>query len=494
MKKSGGALLSMLNLDRQSSTPLIRQLENKMRKVVLDGVLPHATRLPSTRQLAEELGVSRLTVKNAFEQLTNEGYLETKRGAGTYVAQLSAGDLPVRLSARPRRKRLQKHNLISPHMTQAQDSFATTRLSHTSAFRPGIPALDLFPRRNWADAVSRAIRSHDCALLGYGSSNGLNEFRSAISSHVRDNRGIECLPDQIIITAGAQQAFTLVLLSLLTLGKTIWMEDPGHIAFRDAAKLYGYNIESVPLDTEGFSLEYALNHYKSSNLIFVTPSHQHPMGMTMSLRRRLDLLDVAQSAGSWIIEDDYDSAFHYEERPQPALKAMDKHGRVFYVGSFSKTMFPAIRLGYLICPPGLNTIFSTAETLLIQNVSPLQQKAMACFMEDGSFNTHIRRMKQIYRSRRDVLITALEEQASHLLHNKPCRAGMHLATHFLDETVSDQTMAQKLWNVGIDCLPLSIFRDKATIPPGLLLGFATAPESIIHEKVTKAVLEIEKAL
>ena len=270
------------------------------------------------------------------------------------------------------------------------------------------------------------------------------------------------------------------------------MEDPGHIAFVDAATLQGHRIDPVPLDGEGFSLDYALANYDACNLMFVTPSHQHPLGMTMSLSRRLELLEVAHATGAWIIEDDYDSEFHYEERPQPALKALDNRGQVLYIGSFSKSMFPAMRLGYLICPPGLGPAFAAAETLLSQNVSLLQQRAMAYFMEDGNYNAHIRRMRVAYKNRRDVLVQALAEHASHILTAEACRAGMHLVTRFNDPTVSDQVMAQQLWDAGIDCLPLGIFRNKAEVAPGLLLGFACAPEREIRGKILQAVRILEQ--
>ncbi len=494
MKKTGGAMLSMLNLDRQSGMPLTRQLENKIRKAVLDGSLPQNARMPSTRQLATDLGVSRLTIKNAFEQLTTEGFLETRRGSGTYVAILSTGITPIKSSSKRRRKRTSKVGPIAPHVQRIQNSLATTRLSHVRAFRPGIPALDLFPRRAWSEAYSRALRSHDSFLLGYGPSSGLDQLKAAIAAHVLDSRGIECDPNQVVITSGAQQAFSLILLTLLTPGDTIWMEDPGHIAFRDAANLHGFGIGSVPLDAEGFSLSSALATYDPCNLIFVTPSHQHPLGMTMSLSRRLELLDVAKSQNSWIIEDDYDSEFHYEQRPLPALKALDKQNRVLYVGSFSKSMFPAMRLGYLICPSGLEAAFSAAETLLSQNVSLPQQKAMAYFMEDGSFNSHIRKMKQVYQTRRDTLVTALQNHASNILRPEPCLTGMHLVTRFTNSSVSDQFLANQLWEAGIDCLPLSIFRDQATVDPGLLLGFACAPENQINDKVIRAVRCLEAAM
>ena len=203
MKKTGGALLSMLNVDRQSPTPLTRQLENKIREAILSGALAQNFRIPSTRQLAIDLRVSRLTIKNAFEQLTSEGFLVTRHGSGTYVAELSSADMPLRVSTKRKRRPTKNVENIAPHVKRIQQSLATTRLSQVQAFRPGIPALDLFPRRAWADTVSRAIRSHQAFLLGYGPSSGLKELRSAIAAHVLDSRGIECSSDQIVITSGA---------------------------------------------------------------------------------------------------------------------------------------------------------------------------------------------------------------------------------------------------------------------------------------------------
>lgn len=488
MRKTGGVLLSLLNLERQSSTSLTRQLENRIRKAILDGSLPQTTRMPSTRQLASDIGVSRLTTKTAFEQLISEGFLEARRGSGTYVSRLSIGDLPIATSQRHKRK--PKRIQVSPHMERIQNSMATTQLSHVNAFRPGIPALDLFPRRTWAEAQSRAIRHGENFLLGYGPSSGLDALKSAIAAHVLDSRGIETAPEQIIITSGAQQAFSLILMTLLNTDSSVWMEDPGHIAFRDVARLQGYHVDPIPLDDEGFSLAHAIEVHSRSDLIFVTPSHQHPLGMTMSLTRRLELLDAAQALDSWIIEDDYDSEFHYEERPQPALKALDKRNRVLYVGSFSKSMFPAMRLGYIICPPGLEGAFAAAGTLHSQNVSLIQQQAMAYFMEDGSFNAHIRRMRSAYKSRRDILLAALEQHATGILRAEPCHAGLHLVTRFNDTSLSDLEMAKALWAANIDCLPLSIFYDKADVPPGLLLGFACAPE----DKITKKIAQVAQVL
>ncbi|MCP4008308.1 MAG: PLP-dependent aminotransferase family protein [Proteobacteria bacterium] len=482
VKKTGGALFSTLKIDPSSGTPLYRQLEVKIRQIILNGQLAAETRMPATRQLASDLGISRLTVKNVYEQLIAEGFLWAKQGSGTYVARIQNNDFHAQTFARKQGK-VPLAQRLSARAAWIGRSKATTRLDRVRAFRPGIPALDLFPRRAWADAYSTVLRANNDDYLGYGPSSGLEDLKQAIVEHVLDHRGIECLSSQVTITSGAQQAFSLVALALLEPEDIVWMEDPGHIAIRDSMRLLGIDVRSVPIDAEGFCLDHAVRRYPQSRVMFTTPSHQHPLGVVMSLNRRLELLDYANQSGSWVVEDDYDSEFHYTERALPALQALDSDGRVLYVGSFSKSLFPALRLGYLICPPDLARSFAAAQTLLSQNVSLLQQKALANFMLDGSFNAHIRKMRLAYRQRRDRLIECLERYASDLFELAPCHAGMHLIAWLKAPQLSDSEVAECIWAVGIDCLPVSIFCDKERLRPGLLFGFACAAEIHIERNV-----------
>ena len=486
VKKTGGALISTLNIDAASNTPLYRQLETKLRQLILYGELAAKTRMPATRQLAADLGISRLTVKNVYEQLIAEGFLWARQGSGTYVEQLQSSDLRPQAVAE-KQSEVQADPDLTARALLIGRSKATTRLDRVCAFRPGIPALDLFPRRAWADAYTRVLRVKNDDFLGYGPSSGLEDLKQAIAEHVLDHRGIKCSSSQIIITSGAQQAFSLIAVTLLEPGDVIWMEDPGHIAVRDSMRLLGGDVRSVPICAEGFSLEHATRHYPKSRVMFTTPSHQHPLGVVMSLHRRLALLDYASQFESWIVEDDYDSEFHYTDRALPALQALDSGGRVLYVGSFSKSLFPALRLGYLICPPDLVQSFAAAQTLLTQNGSLLQQKTLANFMSDGNFNAHIRKMKLAYRQRRDCLTESLEQHASDLFELEPCHAGMHLIGWLKASRVSDRKVAECLWAVGIDCLPISIFCDKERLRPGIMLGFACAVEAQIEVNVIRLV-------
>jgi GntR family transcriptional regulator/MocR family aminotransferase len=490
-KKQGGVLLSTLKLDPAAGVPLYRQLENEMRRLVLDGALAANSRLPATRQLSIDLGISRLTVKNVYEQLIIEGFLDARQGAGTFVADISINEISPQVPATNWKTDFDKWQIPAKIAAIGQTK-ATTRLGGVKAFRPGVPALDHFPRRVWASAHSHVMNNNDDHLLGYGLPGGLSELRQAIATHVRDHRGIQCTAEQIIITSGAQQAFSLIALVVLKQSAIVWCEDPGHISARDAMQLMGADIKSVPIDPEGFDLSYATANFGLAALIFTTPSHQHPLGITMSLNRRLDLLDYSTRVGAWIVEDDYDSEFRYVERALPALHALDQSGNVIYVGSFSKSLFPALRLGYLICQPSMIDIFAAGQTLLSQNVSPLQQKVLARFMEDGSYNAHIRKMRILYQKRRDLLIEALENCANDLFELEPCHAGMHLIGWLKDQSADDKDVAKAIWASGIDCLPVSIYCDQQVLRPGIMFGFACASEDKISKNAAKVAAAVRE--
>ena len=478
-KQKGGALMSTFRFAESGGMPIYRQLESGIRRMILDGYLSVGDRLPSSRQLAADLGISRQTVKNVFEQLTIEGFLESRRGSGTFVGDVAVTNLPPEIP----RERPRKNGSRMPLSKRARAiaaTGATTRLDSVGAFRPGVPALDMFPRKAWSAAHSRVMRSGKDTLFGYGPPGGLPEFKRAIRLHVRDHRGIRCNEDQIVITAGAQQAFVLIALTLIKRGSVVWCEDPGHIAVRDAMRLLEADVKHVPIDSQGFDIEYARQRHPRARLIFVTPSHQHPLGITMTLNRRLKLLESVQQLKCWIVEDDYDSEFRYAERTLPAMQALDGSGRVLYVGSFSKSLFPALRIGYVISPPELVDAFTATQTLLSQNVSQLQQQVLAHFMLDGSFNAHIRNMCILYRRRRDLLVQGLRQHAGSFLDIEPCQAGMHLIGWLRDGSANERKVAEAIWSAGIDCLPLSIYCVEQVLRPGILFGFACVPESEIN--------------
>ena len=476
-KSPGGALLSGFDIDRMSDTPIYRQLDAALRRLILDGTLAPGQKLPSTRELSAELGVSRITVKSVYEQLVAEGYAGAKTGAGTFI---SAGlDVEARPKIRKARRRTKPPKLeISDRARAIISSKASARHGKTDPFRPGVPALDLFPVKTWDKYMMEAMTSQNRHNLSYGQVTGSPALRKSIASHLTDARGMQVDPDQILITSGAQQAFVLIAFVLLNKGDTVWYENPGHIAGRDVMQIMGANVAPVPIDSEGMDLSYAKDRHPRPTLIFTTPSHQQPLGTTMSLVRRLALLNHAQENDAWIIEDDYDSEFRYRGRPLPALSALDSERRVFYVGTFSKSMFASMRLGYIVVPPGLVETFAKARNLLGQSSSAVVEEALSRFMDDGRFVEHIRKMRRAYRERRDVLFDCLKNDCAGFLEAQPTDAGMHMLA-WLKNGMDDLTAHNALLSAGIETLPLSVYCLEPFSRPGIVLGFSgTAPSRI----------------
>jgi GntR family transcriptional regulator / MocR family aminotransferase len=375
--------------------------------------------------MAQELGVSRITVKSVYEQLVAEGYALARTGAGTFVSDgLDFETSPI---IKPPRHSARSPNVeISERAKAFMSSRASMHHGETAAFRPGVPALDLFPLKSWNKYLLDAATYADRRYLSYGEVNGSAALRDSIARHLTDARSMQVDTDQIVITSGAQQAFVLIAFVLLNKGDTVWYENPGHIAGRDVLQIMGANVVPVPIDSEGMDLTFATQKHPKPTLIFTTPSHQQPLGTTMSLVRRLALLNYAQENGAWIIEDGYDSEFRYRGRPLPALSALDSERKVFYVGTFSKSMFAAIRLGYIVVPPGLGETFAQARNLLGQNSSAVVEQAMSRFMDDGRFVEHIRKMRRVYRKRRDILFDCLTRDCADSLEPQPTDAGMHM--------------------------------------------------------------------
>ncbi len=482
-KPPGGALLHGFSVDRASPVPIYRQLDAALRRFILDGTLRPAQKLPSTRELAQDLNVSRITVKSVYEQLVAEGYAEARTGAGTFVAQGLDPDYAPSFWL-PRRRAKPPEIEISDHAKMITSSKASIRHGKTDGFRPGVPALDVFPVKAWNKYLFDAMTSHERRNLSYGPVTGSAALRQAVSRHLADARGMQADPHQIVITSGAQQAFVMIAFVLLDRGETVWYENPGHIAGRDIMQAMGARVAPVPIDCEGLDLDIAMSRYPNPTVIFTTPSHQQPLGTTMSLVRRLALLNYAQENGAWIIEDDYDSEFRYRGRPLPALSALDTERRVFYVGTFSKSMFASMRLGYIVVPPGLVDTFAKARNLLGQSSSAVVESAMAQFMDDGRFVEHIRKMRRVYRERRDILYDCLLRDCADHLDVQPTDAGMHMLA-WLKRGIEDQKAHDTLLDAGIDSLPLSVFASERIDRQALVLGFSGVVEKRIPNLVKR---------
>ena len=343
----------MIHIDAQSGEGLQQQVYRSVRRAVLDGILESGTRLPSSRALAGDLRVSRTTTLLAYEQLLAEGYLQTRRGSGTFVAAPLPDDLP--LHASPRRvARAEPPQLSRRGAALAGIPGPARRIGGPPrAFRLGVPSLDRFPLLLWSQLVRRRMRSTTAGQLDYADAAGCLELRKAIADHVQAARGTICAADQVVVVAGAQRALQMIAALLLDPGDRVWLEDPGYPGARSALTQAGARIVPAHVDGQGLDVAAATRRAPDARLAYVTPSNQFPLGVTMSLPRRLALLEWARRTGAWIVEDDYDSEYRYSGRPVPALQGLDGAGSVLFAGSFSKVLFPSLRLGYLVLPPDL---------------------------------------------------------------------------------------------------------------------------------------------
>jgi GntR family transcriptional regulator/MocR family aminotransferase len=481
------ATLLTLPLDPAAATPLFRQVYEGLRRGILDGTLAPGARLPATRGLAEELGVSRNTVLNAYEQLLAEGYLEGKAGSGTYVPRTLPEDmLQVRQTNESQRPAPAKRRALSRRgEVLAGVSAAVPRTwGVPRPFRPGVPALDAFPFETWMRLVARHQRRPPPELLGYGHPAGYLPLRKAIAAHLGPARAVHCDPEQVLVTTGSQQGLDLVARLLLDVGDAAWVEDPGFTSARASLQGAGVVPVPVPVDDDGLDVAAGSTRHPNARLVYVTPSHQYPLGVTMGLSRRLALLDWARRADAWVVEDDYDSEFRYAGRPLAALQGLDRDGRVFYLGTFSKALFPALRLGYLVVPPDLVEAFTNARGVIDRQAPTLMQAVVADFLAEGHFVRHIRRMRTLYAQRQEALLRAARRELGGLLEVCPCATGLHLVG-WLDEGRPDRAASQAAAKAGVEAPPVSAYRAERRGRGGLLLGYAGSDERHIRDGVRR---------
>jgi GntR family transcriptional regulator/MocR family aminotransferase len=471
MHKTKTAAPILVALDRRSRVPLLRQIYVAMRDAILSGRLASGARLPTTRDLAADLGVSRTIVVLAYERLATEGYLVGRRSAGTFVAPLGAARAPARRpAARPAEPG------IGLMLTARTEGVAPIR-SAPLPFRIGEPAIDLFPVRLWSQIHARRARRGGASLLSYGSPGGHRPLREAIASYVGAARGVNATADQVILTRGAQQAIDLIGRALIRRGDDAWIEDPGYLSARALLELAGASLVPVRVDEGGLDVAAGERAAPLARLAYVSPSHHFPLGATMTLPRRLALLDWARRAGAWIVEDDFDSEFRYAGAPIPSLQGLDAGQRVIYLGTFSKTVFPALRLGYIIVPPALAGIMQRLQTLVDHLAPGLEQATLAEFIDGGHYSRHVRRMRAAYAGRQDALLEGIGMELSGLVEAAPADTGMHVVGWLVDDELDDRVVSRMAWEAGVEVAPLSAYALKARTGPGLLMGFAAVQPS-----------------
>ena len=480
------ALLPIL-IEKEEGRPLHRQIYEEIRGLILSGRLGRGARLPSSRGLATELGVSRNTVAAAFDQLLAEGYIEGRVGAGSFVAS----DLPeegVGVSPPPvaEQGRLGPGNLSRRGTMLAAISGGRRRRS--PAFTPGLPDMTAFPFEIWSRLMAKTWRRPPASLLMHGDPAGYDPLRRAIANYLATARGVRCSADQVIVVAGAQQAIGLAAHVLTDEGDQAVVEDPGYPGVRGALMAAGLSMVYAPVDAEGLDVTEAARRADAPRLICVAPSHQYPLGVTLSLARRLQLLDWAQRINAWIVEDDYDSEYRYLGRPLAALQGMDRAGRVVYVGSFSKVLFPSLRVGYLVVPEALVDAFLRARRALDDHPSSVAQPALTAFIEEGHFAAHIRRMRKLYAGRQAALVEAAGNILPDLVEVEAVPSGMHLAARLTPELrarLRDVDAATAIAAKGITALPLSGTYMREPEEHGLLLGYAAVPAEDMTDKLQK---------
>ncbi|MFI7151637.1 PLP-dependent aminotransferase family protein [Nonomuraea sp. NPDC050022] len=478
-KQSPSLAAAGITLAPAPGIALSRHLYERIRDAILSGQLRPGLRLPSSRALAAELGVSRTTTVTAYERLRDEGYLDGRVGAGTTVALLR---IPHPAAAPVH----EPPNVRQPPRLSAQGAALAGvrwRMRHTMdgpgsgppAFPVGRPAIDAFPAELWGKVVARRARRSAGSLLRYQHPAGYQPLREAIAAYVGMARAVRCTPEQVLVVGGAQAGLSLAARLLLDPGDDAWMEDPGYYGARGAIIAAGATPVPVPVDADGLDIDAGNARAPHARIAYVTPSHQFPLGVTMSLHRRLALLDWARTAGTYVLEDDYDSEYRYIGDPLPSLQGLDGAGRVVYVGSFSKVLFPALRIGYLIVPDELVDAFTAGQRFAAAHVPVLEQAALTDFIADGHFARHVRRMRALYAERGAALVRAARQELDGVLSVTPADAGLHVVG-WLPEDIDDREAAFRAAAYGVDVQPLSAHAQEPAKRPGLLLGHAATPE------------------
>lgn len=490
---------TLVRIDPGAPAPLYRQIYDSLRDAIVAGRLSPGARVPPTRVLALELQVSRNTTSAALAQLRAEGYLEVRPRSGTFVSPL----LPEATLAAPRpRERAggggparpeapSRHPPLSRHGTRLARLDSPTG-GTARPFRIGVPALDAFPWELWARLTSRRLRHSPDALSGYGASAGYAPLRQAIAASVAAARGAVCTAAQVIITSGTQQALDLVARLLVDEGDAIWLEDPGYPGARAAFAAVGARLVPVPLDDEGLDVAAGARLAPRPRLVYTTPSRQYPLGVTMSAARRFELLRWARRANAWIVEDDYDSEFRYVSRPHACLQGLDESGRVLYVGTFSKTVFPGLRLGYVIVPLALVAAFANARGVADWHSPALEQAVLSDFISEGHFARHVRRMRVLYQARRDALLEAARQHLGDQVELGDPGAGMHVVG-WLARGLSDRRVAERAAAAGLELQALSSFATEPLPRGGLLLGYAEFTPAALRAAVRRLATLLDTA-
>ncbi|NUU39295.1 PLP-dependent aminotransferase family protein [Pseudomonas sp. C2B4] len=468
------ALDKLSPLDPTSTEPIYRQIYWRFRRAIAEGVLAPGERIPAARALAKELGLARGTIDTAYSLLAAEGYIQSRGQAGTVVATgLNIGTDKARIE-------------------QPSGLSTVASIRHKAPvlpFQMALPALDAFPRKIWAQIGARCVRATQIPDMAAPSANGLESLRTAIATYLQVARGITCQPSQVFVTSGYRHTLGLIIQALLKPGDEVLVEDPGYPPTRQLLEQLHIPLTAVAVDQDGMQVARGLSQSPNARACVVTPAHQSPLCVSLSLPRRLELLEWAARQRSWIIEDDYDGEYRYISRPLPALKSLDRDGRVLYAGTFSKVLFPGIRLAYLVVPPAQVERFEQTSQTFYGGCPELTQAIVATFMTEGHFARHIQRMRKLYGERREATVRGLKNVLGEHIHIDAQPGGMHLNLRFT-QPQSDRSLVERLLNAGIYAEPLSECCIGSQTHSGLMLGFANIDSQAAAEQLGKRILAL----
>jgi GntR family transcriptional regulator/MocR family aminotransferase len=473
---------------------LYRWLYEELRSTILAGRLHPGARLPATRDLAAEYGISRPTIVTAFEQLRSEGYVEGKVGSGTYVSKT----LPDELLQAPRAKSVaatRRRSVALSAYARRLRPLPRAESRPARAFRASQPALDVFPTSLWAQVAARRLRRVSARLLAGGEALGYRPLREAVAEYLNTSRGVKCTADQVLIISGVQQALDRTAHLLVDAGDPVWMEEPGYPGAAVVFRAVGARICPVPVDSEGLNLDAGRRRWQQGKvgprLVYVTPAHQFPLGVTMSLSRRLSLLEWARRSRTIIFEDDYDSEYRYSGRPIPALQGLDRAAVVIFAGSFTDVLFPALRLAYLVVPSDMVDIFAAAESVSTHHPPLIDQAILCDFISEGHFARHVRRMRELYAERLGVLLESARQRLAGLLEIPAIEAGLR-TVGWLQGGIFAEQAAQAAARHEVEVVPLGRYAYGRARRDGIVLGFAAVDAQELRRGVEQLARALEK--
>jgi GntR family transcriptional regulator / MocR family aminotransferase len=477
-------------LTRAGDAPLFQQIYRQIRSAILSQSLRPGTKLPSTRQLASQLSVSRSVVVSAYEQLLAEGYARGKIGSGSYVSS----DLPEPVEGRNSRRRKRPAAMPIPLASEAslpRGFVDVTARSDERPFNLGRTLVDARTADLWRKVSARVFRSLGNDHLGYSDPRGLLPLRKAICDYLRAARAVQCEPDQIMVTSGTQHAIDLVIRVLYQADMQAWIEDPGYALTRQALIAAGIKTHPIPVDAQGINVGAGIRSAPRARAVFITPSHQFPTGVVLSMARRLELLNWARETNAWIVEDDYASEFRYGGRALASLQGLDESERVIYVGTLNKALFPGLRLGYAVVPSALSAAFLTTRYLADRQPSTLAQAVVAEFIEEGHFAAHLRRMRLQYRDQRDALVAAMRHRLGDAITVDPPDQGMHLVA-YLRRGLSDTAIERAARSHDVIVRAMSGLYVDAAPRSALVAGFSGYPRQMIAPAVARLSRAVEQ--